>query len=279
MDVYWINRMTKRTILTDILSIFVENFNYMFTDQIEKFIQTNKYPGFNPKAVFFDMDGVLFDSMGSHASAWVAALKQMGLPFTENEAYLNEGRTGSSTIDGVFVKEHGRNATEAEKQTIYKLKSKLFETFKHSDKIPFVTDLLIQLKSEKLDIFVVTGSGQPSLIDSLDGNFPGIFKKNKMVTAFDVQFGKPHPEPYLMALKKSGLKPWEVVVIENAPLGVESSSKAGLFTIAVNTGPLDPSVLRESGADIVFDSMRELFDSWDSFRKNWKPANNTNVSL
>ena len=270
--------MTKRTILTDILSIFVENFNYMFTDQIEKFIQTNKYPGFNPKAVFFDMDGVLFDSMGSHASAWVAALKQMGLPFTENEAYLNEGRTGSSTIDGVFVKEHGRNATEAEKQTIYKLKSKLFETFKHSEKIPFVTDLLIQLKSEKLDIFVVTGSGQPSLIDSLDGNFPGIFKKNKMVTAFDVQFGKPHPEPYLMALKKSGLKPWEVVVIENAPLGVESSSKAGLFTIAVNTGPLDPSVLRDSGADIVFDSMKELFDAWDSFRKNWKTANNTSVS-
>jgi len=90
-----------------------------------------------------------------------------------------------------------------------------------------------------------------------------------MVTAFDVQFGKPHPEPYLMALKKSGLKPWEVVVIENAPLGVESSSKAGLFTIAVNTGPLDPSVLAESGADIVFDSMKELFEQWDSFTKNW----------
>jgi len=241
----------------------------MFSTQIERFIQANKYPTFLPKAIFFDMDGVLFDSMGSHASAWVGALKQMGLPFTEKEAYLNEGRTGASTIDGVFVKEHGRNATDEEKQTIYQLKSKLFEKFKHSEKIPYVSDLLANIQSQKLEIFVVTGSGQPSLIDSLEGNFPGVFQKKKMVTAFDVQFGKPHPEPYLMALKKSGLKPWEVVVIENAPLGVESSSKAGLFTIAVNTGPLDPSVLAESGADIVFDSMKELFEQWDSFTKNW----------
>jgi len=246
----------------------------MFSAQINKFIQLNKYPTFQPKAIFFDMDGVLYDSMGSHASAWVAALKKMGLPFTENEAYLNEGRTGASTIDGVFVKEYGRKATDEEKQIIYKLKSELFETFKHSEKIPFVTDLLQKIKSQKLEIFVVTGSGQPSLIDNLEISFPGFFQKKKMITAYDVRFGKPHPEPYLMALKKSGLNPWEVVVIENAPLGVESSSKAGLFTIAVNTGPLDPSVLSESGANIVFNSMKELFDLWETFSINWLPDSN-----
>ena len=53
----------------------------MFSTQIEKFIQINKYPTFNPKAIFFDMDGVLFDSMGSHATAWVAALKKNGASF------------------------------------------------------------------------------------------------------------------------------------------------------------------------------------------------------
>lgn len=251
-----------------------KNFNYMFTSEIEKFIQLNKYPAFHPKAIFFDMDGVLFDSMGSHATAWVGALKQMGLPFTEEEAYLNEGRTGASTIDGVFKKQRGRNATDEEKQTIYKLKSRLFETFKHSEKIPYVSDLLERIQQQKLEIFVVTGSGQPSLIDSLEGNFPGVFQKKKMVTAFDVKFGKPHPEPYLMALKKSGLNPWEVAVIENAPLGVESSSKAGLFTIAVNTGPLNPSVLADSGANIVFDSMQGLFEQWGAFSLNWRANHN-----
>ena len=82
---------------------------------------------------------------------------------------------------------------------------------------PFSFELLKKIKAENKEIFVVTGSGQPSLIDSLDENFPGIFKKEKMVTAFDVTNGKPHPEPYLKALKKSGLQPWEVVVVENAP--------------------------------------------------------------
>jgi len=45
-----------------------------------------------------------------------------------------------------------------------------------------------------------------------------------VLTAIVVKYGKPNPEPYLMALKKGGLKADEAVVIENAPLGVESSS-------------------------------------------------------
>lgn len=235
----------------------------MFSTEIEKFIQTRKYPTFEPKAVFFDMDGVLFDSMKNHAAAWVAALQQFGLPFTEYEAYMNEGRTGSSTIDAVFTPFHGRTATEEEKQQIYKLKSVYFEEFEESKPILFAWELLQKIKSQKLEIYLVTGSGQLSLLDNLESNFPKIFQKEKMVTAFDVKFGKPHPEPYLIALKKSGLKPWEVIVIENAPLGVESATVAGLFTIAVNTGPLKPEVLSESGASIVFDGMKELYENWE----------------
>jgi HAD superfamily hydrolase (TIGR01509 family) len=235
----------------------------MFSSEIEKFIQSKKYPTFNPKAIFFDMDGVLFDSMKHHATAWVEALKQKGLPFTELEAYMNEGRTGSSTIDGVFTEIHGRTATEEEKQQIYQSKSKLFEACGKTEQMPFAFELLEKVKSQKLDIYVVTGSGQPTLLESLEENFPGIFHKNKMVTAFDVKFGKPHPEPYLIALKKSGLNPWEVAVVENAPLGVESSSVAGLFTIGVNTGPLNPEVLTQSGANLVFDNIKELNDNWE----------------
>ena len=56
-----------------------------------------------------------------------------------------------------------------------------------------------------------------------------MFHKELMVTAFDVKYGKPNPEPYLMALKKGGLKADEAVVVENAPLGVEAGHKAGIF--------------------------------------------------
>ena len=245
-----------------------KNFNFMVSKKIEKFILNKNYPVFNPKAVFFDMDGILFDSMKFHATAWVQALHSKNLPFTEYQAYLYEGRTGESTIDEVFVKEYGRTATDDEKQEIYKLKTSIFEACGKTDKIPFVYDLLLKAKAQGLQIFVVTGSGQPTLIDSLEESFPGIFHKDKIVAASDVKYGKPHPEPYLIALKKSGVKPWEVIVIENAPLGVESAHAGGLFTIGVNTGPLDPNVLLESGANLVFKDMKDLNDQWDIIIKN-----------
>ena len=95
-----------------------------------------------------------------------------------------------------------------------------------------------------------------------------------MVTAFDVQYGKPNPEPYLMGMKKAKrwmaangddahLQPNHFIVVENAPLGVEAGVAAGVFTIAVNTGPLPDEVLLRSGANLLFHSMHELCDEWE----------------
>ena len=52
-------------------------------------------------------------------------------------------------------------------------------------------------------------------------------------------------------------------VITNAPLGVESATTAGIFTIGVNTGPLDPKILSDSGANLVLNSMEELYEKWE----------------
>lgn len=240
----------------------------MYSKEINKFLDEKGYSTFDLKAVFFDMDGVLFDSMKYHVIAWIKALQKIGVTFTEQQAYLNEGRTGASTIDEVFINKFGRNATDDEKQNIYRLKSEFFEECGEIEQIPFSHELLKLVKSQSLAIFVVTGSGQTSLLESLEKNFPNIFQNEKMVTAFDVKQGKPHPEPYLTALEKSGLKANQVVVIENAPLGIESAVAAGLFTIAINTGPLNPQVLTDSGANIVFDGMKELYLQWNNFVKN-----------
>jgi beta-phosphoglucomutase-like phosphatase (HAD superfamily) len=83
-----------------------------------------------------------------------------------------------------------------------------------------------------------------------------------MVTAYDVKHGKPNPEPYLIALEKGGLKANEAVVVENAPLGVQAGVAAGIFTIAVNTGPLPDKVLLDAGANMLFSSMKELSEKW-----------------
>jgi beta-phosphoglucomutase-like phosphatase (HAD superfamily) len=92
-----------------------------------------------------------------------------------------------------------------------------------------------------------------------------------MVTAFDVKYGKPNPEPYLMGLEKATahfadplftMSYKNSIVIENAPLGVQAGVASGCFTIAVNTGPLPDSALLDSGADLLFHSMQELADNW-----------------
>lgn len=242
----------------------------MFKKSISNYISQSSQPTLSPKAVFFDMDGVLFDSMPYHAAAWVAAMSDIGVPMTTTEAYMNEGRTGHSTINGSFNKHLQRNATEEEKEEIYRLKSKYFEAYDPSPIIPYALQMLQKVKEAALDIFLVTGSGQPSLLDSLQVHFPHIFAKEKMVTGFDVIHGKPHPEPYLMALKKSGLQANEVVVIENAPLGVESSTAAGIYTIAINTGPIEPEELYKSGAHIVLDGMESLYKNWNQLLEECK---------
>lgn len=245
----------------------------MFPTAITNFIRQHSYPHFSPKAVLFDMDGVLFDSMKGHACAWVKAMEQVNLPFSEYEAYLNEGRTGASTINNVFKKVNGRDATEDEKKSIYKLKSDFFDAYGEPRAMPYAMELLEKIKSQDMEILVVTGSGQPSLLNNLEQHFPGIFEREKMVTAFDVKYGKPDPEPFLMGLKKSGVQPWEAIAVDNAPLGVKSASAAGIFTIGLNTGPLPPEILYENGADVVLSSMQELNIKWNDIIKDYAQKN------
>jgi beta-phosphoglucomutase-like phosphatase (HAD superfamily) len=83
-----------------------------------------------------------------------------------------------------------------------------------------------------------------------------------MVTGYDVKYGKPHPEPYLMGLDKAGVQANEAIVIENAPIGVQAGVAAGIFTIAVNTGPLDDQELLDAGANLLYPNMAALAQDW-----------------
>jgi len=210
------------------------------------------------KGVFFDMDGVLYDSMGHHADAWSNAFRHFGIDFPQEMVYQNEGRTAQSTINLVYQQNEERDATDIEIDQIYSKKTELIKFFPAA--IPFkgAKELMENLKKQSVEIWVVTGSSQDKYLVALFHDFAGLISPDQIVSGKDVKHGKPHPEPYLTALKKSGLKPDEVIVIENAPLGIESAKAAGIFTIAINTGILDDSILWQSGADIVLRDWDEL---------------------
>ena len=220
------------------------------------------------RAVLFDMDGVLYDSMPYHASAWHRAMAQFGYDLPEEEVYMHEGRTGTSTVNLVSLREEGLEVSDERVAEIYKVKSDLFNEFPPASPMPGALSLLLQLKAQGLKILIVTGSGQCSLLDKLNEDYPGIFRRELMVAAFDVKHGKPDPEPYLMGMQKGELRPDECVVVENAPLGVRAAKAAGIFTIAVNTGPLPDNALLDEGADLLFPSMQALSDAWSELSRS-----------
>lgn len=222
-----------------------------------------------PKAVLFDMDGVLFDSMKNHTLAWYETISGMGIGCERNEFYLYEGATGEWTINHIFRRAYGRDAIGGEIERIYAEKSRWFNELPPVEVMPGAKEVLGKVKAQGMVPVVVTGSGQRSLLERLEKEFPGVFTAERMVTAFDVRHGKPHPEPYLKGLEKAGVNATEAMVVENAPLGVQAAVAAGIFTAAVNTGPIPAEKLREAGAGVVLSSIPALADSFDDVVRLW----------
>ncbi len=211
----------------------------------------------NLKCVIFDMDGVLYDSMKNHESTWQGCLKPEGIDFPAHEAYIHEGRTGYDTIGYAFKQYLNKEATQEDKERIYNEKVRLMNHAPKAQKMPMMFELIRLLKDKGKDIWVVTGSKQPSLLDKLNNDF-GI-NPQQIISAKNVTKGKPHPEPYLKAVAGSGFNANECMVVENAPLGVRSAKAAGIITIAVNTGILEDNILEKEGADIVLPDTKKLY--------------------
>lgn len=221
------------------------------------------------KAIFFDMDGVLFDSMPYHAKAWEEVMRANGLPFTAYDAYLNEGRTGQSVIQEASNKVN-KPYTAEQIEDIYRQKADSFKRMQPNGAQPMdgIKEVLAFLAEHQKQVWVVTGSGQLSLFAQLSTLHPTLFMREQLITAYDVTHGKPHPEPYLKAWERSGFKKEECCVVENAPLGVRAAKSAGLFTIAVNTGILENERLSQEKADLVLPNMHALLQWFQEHMKD-----------
>ncbi|WP_276816245.1 HAD family hydrolase [Segatella maculosa] len=234
-------------------------------DSIRQYLERHGFGHFSPKAVLFDMDGVLYDSMPHHAIAWQESMKRFGIDMTEADAYATEGARGIDTIRQIATRQ-GKEVSLEEAQRMYDEKSRIFHEMPDAPIFDGVFDMMEKIKRAGMTVNVVTGSGQRPLIRRLLNDFGRYLDENHITTAYDVKRGKPYPEPYLMGLQKAGnLKPFEGIVVENAPLGVRSGVSAGIFTVAINSGPLPDKALLEEGADVLYDKMTQFRNEWDNF--------------
>lgn len=197
-----------------------------------------------PKAVIFDMDGVLVDSMPYHADAWIAVFAELGIHINREDIYDIEGSNHEGVIRLVFEKA-GRRLKAVDFDELAWKKREIFQKTNKVSVFEGIRETLGFLKNKCL-LGVVSGSDREVVMELLERFFPDTF--DAVVTGNDVREGKPSPEPYLKAIGMLGVGKDECIVIENAPMGVESAKRAGLFCIAI---PTYVRAHRLKGADIV----------------------------
>ena len=235
----------------------------MYQLAIKKYLEDHGFEAFRPKAVLFDMDGVLYDSMPNHAIAWQESMARCGLQMTADDAYATEGARGIDTIREMVKRQQDRIIDEAEAQRMYDIKTQIFHSLPEAPVMPGILTLMSQIREDGLTIGVVTGSGQRPLIQRILKDFGAFVDESRITTAYDVAHGKPAPDPYLMGLQKAGsLMPYEAVVVENAPLGIRAGHAAHILTVAVNTGPLPDEELLVAGANLIFPTMQAFSEHW-----------------
>ncbi|MGV7927682.1 MAG: HAD family hydrolase [Spirochaetota bacterium] len=207
------------------------------------------------RSVLFDMDGVIVDSMRQHAECWIRVFDEYGVKLSIEDIFLREGMSGIGSIIDIFRSKGQEIPSSDVMKKLQERKLELFE--RHPIKVyPEVRGILDFLAEKGIVLGLVTGSLKRSVHHVLPESIRERFAS--IVTVDDIENGKPHPEPYLKALKQVGFRPEEVLVIENAPLGILSAKAAGLRCFALTT-TLEAGML--ANADRVFPSHREL----DSF--------------
>lgn len=204
------------------------------------------------KGVLFDMDGVIIDGMPYHAKAWKLAFQEIGLTIASREVYEREGESGIAAVS-LFLGKRNIVLEEAEVRALMDRKEAIFKEIVEVKPFQGIHQLLDNLLMRNKRIALVTGTARHELMHSLPLELQNKFEL--MITGDEVSRGKPHPEPYLKALEKMALQPSDVVVVENAPLGIESAKQADCYCLAVATS-LPASYLHQ--ADQCFDDINAL---------------------
>ena len=189
------------------------------------------------KGVIFDLDGVLVNSMPTHFQAWKEAFAKIaGLEITERDIYLLEGMRGVELVAKIF--EQKGFADYSLVQKVHDEKSKIFKQIRKSEPFEGVKDIVESIRCCKA---VVSGSTKHDVESILEEAF-GKDKFNVIITADDIEKGKPDPCAFLEALRQMKLSPPGAIVIENAPLGVRAANNAGIRCIVtLNNTPLKTS--------------------------------------
>jgi beta-phosphoglucomutase len=199
---------------------------------------------FHPRAIIFDMDGVIIDSMPYHYLAWYEALKPYGIRVTCFDVYSKEGERWDKTLRDLF-KASGIKPGNKLLRKVFSLRKKIFGKYFKRFIFPGAKELLVRLKNNGYALGLVTGTPAAEIKKILPADLRRLF--DCIIAGDRVKKGKPDPEPYLKAASDLNVEAASCLVVENAPLGIESAKKAGMSCVALTTS-LPEEYLKDADA-------------------------------
>jgi len=206
-----------------------------------------------PKAVLFDFDGVLADTMEDNFLAWKKAFNNFGVDINPEDYFPLEG----SDVAKISEKIGGKyNIDSKYYQKIKDQKNQNYLTISKEKEINFypgVIETIDLLKRKGVFLAIVSASPKEKLKKTVPKEF--LEKFDCLVTGESSKLGKPNPDPYLITCNWLNLCPEECIVIENSPLGIKSAKNANIPCIAISS-TLNKEFLAE--ADLVIDKFEDL---------------------
>jgi sugar-phosphatase len=210
------------------------------------------------RGVLFDLDGVLVDSTPAVARVWAAWALEHGFSDPGEIVRIAHGRPSITTIRELLPNaDHEAENREVERREIADTDGVI--------PLPGAMELLQTLSPERWAI--VTSCTRP--LAGVRIAAAGLPKPKHLVTANDVQRGKPDPEPYLRGAQMLGVPATECIVMEDAPAGIRAGKGTGARVLALRTTASDEE-LREAGADWIVDNCAELFVDFDGDGKTFQ---------
>lgn len=210
------------------------------------------------KAVIFDIDGTLIDSVNEHAECWVRTFKEFGKEISLEEAKKLIGMGSDQFLGDYFTGEE----VEKKKKEIDKYRSELFANEYMSKIKPFlkVRELFLKLKEDDIKI-VLASSATEEEVEKYEDIAQIKDLVEKKISADDAEESKPEPDIFQAAYDKlDKIDKQNVVVIGDTPYDALAAKKAGMSSIGVLTGGWSKEKLLESGCSNVFRDIKEIFE-------------------
>jgi len=181
------------------------------------------------KALIFDLDGTVANTMQNHFKAWRKALTPHGIEFTSDLFKKLTGKTRIATI-------HKLNelfGTKMDPVKVGKVKAEHFDTLVNGTKeISIVADV-VRKYHNVLPMSIGTGSTRNGAKKTLEVIEMSHFF-DYVITANDISKAKPDPETFLKCALLMGVEPENCVVFEDGILGIEAAKEAGMMVVDVN---------------------------------------------